>query len=108
MTIIHVSEMGWDIKSLYSNADTKAKRGLMGYMMRTGRSDDLVFGGAFALVRDIEAYSCHGNVYKLSICSPRAKEIIAIAETAMAGGFDKFAFSKREIRRIGRRINDIL
>ena len=105
MKIIKVMETKWDINVLYENATSKAKRGLLGYMIKTGRSDDLIFGGAFALLRDIE--SCHG-IYRLKIQSANHREIIAIAEVAQNGGFDKFAISKMEIKHISSMLNQIM
>lgn len=97
MKTVKVMECGWDLKFLYREAiRTKPRRGLFGYMLRTGRCDNLTFGGAFYLLQQLE--SVWGKeAYNLKLESAVAKEIIAIAEVALAGGFDKFAPSKREM-----------
>ena len=104
MKTIKVMETKWDILPLYQAAITKASRGLLGYMIKTGRSDDLIFGGAFSLLREIE--SCHG-LYRLKLHG-NYKEIIYITEIAQNGGFDKFAISKTEIKRITNMLGDIM
>lgn len=108
MKIINVTECGYNIKCLYEKANSPARRALMGYMIKTGRSDDLTFGGAFALLEELEGLG--KEVYKLSIgtSSEKAKEIIAIVEVAQAGGFNKFAMSKTEIRKTSKRIKELL
>ena len=104
MKTIKVMETKWDVLPLYEAATTKARRGLLGYMIKTGRSDDLIFGGAFSLLRDIE--ECHG-LYRLKLYG-NYKEIAYITEVAQNGGFDKFAISKMEIKRITNMLNDIM
>lgn len=99
MKTINVIECGWDLKRLYKEAiQTKARRGLFGYMLRTGRCDNLTFGGAFQLICQLEPV-WGKEAYNLRSETHAAKEIVAVAEVAMAGGFDKFAPSKHEMRR---------
>ena len=105
MKIIKVMETVYDIKTLYKEASTQAQRALVGYMLKTGKTNDVILGGAFTLVKDVER--CKGKLYKLitrTAAEENEKQIISIAETAMAGGFNQFALSKREIRRTLKRI----
>ena len=104
MKTIKVMETKWDVLPLYEAATTKARRGLLGYMIKTGRSDDLIFGGAFSLLMEIE--NCPG-LYRLKLYG-NYKEIAYITEVAQNGGFDKFAISKSEIKRITNMLNDIM
>ena len=102
MKTIKVMECGWDLKYLYKEAiQTKARRGLFGYMLRTGRCDNTTLGGAFYLLKQLEPvwgkvayelkkYPNNGDV---------AKEIIAVAEFALAGGFNGFAPSCSEMKK---------
>lgn len=107
MKTIIVMDTYWDIKMLYREAaQSKARRGLFGYMLKTGRTENAVFGGAFRLICDIESVPKH-NTYRLHVESENGKEIIAAAEIAMAGGFDHFAISAREIKRTCRNLKDI-
>ena len=96
MKTIKVMETKWDIDSLYTNATTKSLRGLLGYMVKSGRTEDYVFGGAFSLLREIE--DCRG-IYRLKFENRDCKELVTIAEIAKSGGFRKFKISKRQIRR---------
>lgn len=105
MKIIKVMETKWDINELYAKANTKNLRGLLGYMIKTGRSDDLTFGGAFSLLREIE--ECR-EIYRLKIHAKNHREIIAITEVAQNGGFDRFAISKKEIRTMFKMLSEIM
>lgn len=109
MKTIKVMESGWNLKLLYSEAiETKARRGLFGYMLRTGRCDNTVLGGAFYLLRQLESvWGKEAYTLKLESNSATAKEIIAVAEFAMAGGFDRFAPTRREMMRTMKALSEI-
>lgn len=106
MRNIKVIETVWDIKSLYKEATTPARRALAGYMLKTGKTNDLLLGAAFTLLREVER--CKNRLYNLSfaVMPEEEKQIVAAVEIAMNGGFKKFALSKREIKRTLKRIND--
>lgn len=107
MRTIYINETGWDLHLLYRNAiRTKARRGLFGYMLRTGRVDNLIFGGAFQLIMELEPV-WGKEAYHLKSETSHAREIIAVAEVALAGGFDKFALSKREMKNTIRALDEI-
>ena len=107
MKRITVMDTYWDIKMLYREAaQSKARRGLFGYMLRTGKMENAVFGGAFRLICDLESVPKH-SAYRLRVETANGKEIIAAAELAMAGGFDRFALPAREIKRTCRNLKDI-
>lgn len=107
MKTICINETGWDLHLLYREAiQTKARRGLFGYMLRTGRTDNLIFGGAFHLLKQLEPV-WGKEAYSLRSETPAARDIIAVAEVALAGGFDKFALSKREMRNTIRALDGI-
>lgn len=99
MKNIRVSKHYYHIKALYQKANTKTQRALLGYMVKAGLAADPVYGGAFHLVRDIESY--HGvYILETEVDAESTKEIISIAENAMLGVWDDFAFSEREINTI--------
>lgn len=107
MKSISVMDTYWDLKRLYQEAAaSKARRGLFGYMLKTGRTDNTIFGGAFKLVCDLEDVPKH-SAYKLKIESASGKEIIAAAEVALAGGFDQFAPPIKEIKKTCRALKNI-
>lgn len=86
-------------KAIENKANTKTQRALLGYMAKEGFIRDPIYVGAFRLVREIEN---HVGVYAIETEErPEvAMEIINIAESAMLGMWDDFAFTKREIKLI--------
>lgn len=99
MKTITVRQHYYAIEALYKKANTKNQKAILGYMVKAGLANDAVYGGAFHLVREIEGY--HG-IYLLETTEDArtTKEIIHIAESAMSGMWDEFAFSEREISTI--------
>lgn len=99
MKTVKVMECGWDLKLLYKEAIlTKPRRGLFGYMIRTGRCDNTILGGSFYLLQQLEpVWGKEAYHLKLETNSATAREIIAMAEFAMAGGLNRFAPSRREM-----------
>jgi hypothetical protein len=99
MKQIKVMETYYDITTLYKKAaQSKPRRALFGYMMRTGRTDNTVFGGAFRLIEELEEVP-KNDVYKLKLTSLKSPEIVAVAEVAIAGGFNQFAIPFWDIKR---------
>lgn len=97
MKIINVHQLYCDPKSLYKKANTKSQRALLGYMAKGGFIRDPIYGGAFKLLKEIE--SCDGiYVLETEEKSKITMEIISIAEAAMKGMWDEFAFTEREIK----------
>lgn len=96
MKIIKVIPSGSPLHLLYARATTPARRELLGVMLHTGRIEDMVCGGAFHLLCDIEK---SGGLYRIVIDTDRetASEIIQIAEMAYNRQFRKFALSKPQV-----------
>ena len=94
----------WDIKSLYKEAKTPAQRALVGYMIETGKANDDLMGASFSVLRSVE--KCKRKLYYLvpEVGHQDERQIISIVETTMMGGLRKYALSKREIRRILKRM----
>jgi len=99
MKIIEVKSVYYNIVSFYKKANTKTQRALLGYIIKGGHVSDPIYGGAFDLVREIE--KCVG-VYLLQSAEnyETVEAIVHIAESAMLGMWDDFAFSEREINTI--------
>jgi hypothetical protein len=108
MKTITINAIPWDVKSLYQESSTPTRRALLGYMLKTGNTNDATLGGAFSLIRDIEMRN--GKLYRIvsQVSHKQEKEIISIAETAMAGGLKSFALTKREIKSTLRHISDFI
>ncbi len=99
MKPIKVKQIYYNINGFYRKANTKTQRALLGYIIKAGLADDPIYGGAFNLVREIE--SCVGiYVLETKELPGTAMEIIKIAENAILGLYDDFAFSEREINTI--------
>lgn len=112
MKIIKVADTVYDIRTFYKNARTPAQRALLGYIIKGGFAHDPIFGGAFALLCDVELCKNNKRIYKL-ITEPDVplkveKQIIYIAEAAMNGEWDEFALNEREINYISRRLSEYL
>lgn len=105
MIIIRVMETGNDIRCLYRQATTPNQRALLGYMVRKGRTDDTILGGALHLLREIERAERKGSVYHLSLETPYAKRIIEWVELAQFGALDRFALSPFEVQKCIRLMN---
>lgn len=97
-----------DMRILYKSAKTLAQRALLGYMAKAGMATDSIFGGAFKVLRSIE-WCMEGNViYSLYPMEDTVthKKIIHVAQLALDGEFDSFAFSAREIENIIKCMNN--
>lgn len=97
MKIIEVKSVYYNIVSLYKKANTKTQRALIGHIIKGGHVGDPLYGGAFNLVREIESTV---EIYDLKCDEgPEVMEaIVDIAESAMLGMWDDWAFSEREIK----------
>lgn len=99
MKTIKANRLYCEPYSLYKKANTKSTRALLGYMAKGGFIRDPIYVGAFKLIREIE--SCDGIYVLETEEKPKVTmEIINIAESAMKGMWDDFAFTEREIKTI--------
>ena len=99
MTTIKANRLYCDPQVLYKKANTKSQRALLGYMAKGGFIRDPIYGGAFKLLKEIESYA---GLYVIQTEEkPKTTmEIVKIAESAMLGMWDDFAFTEREIKTI--------
>lgn len=86
-------------REMYERASTPAQRALLGFIVKTGRTADPVYGGAFNLLCDIE--DCNG-IYILNpqVEGEVANEIGLIAEAAKCGVYKKYKLSNWTILKI--------
>lgn len=98
MATIKIYDVVYDTTTLYKKANTDAQRALMGYIIKAGKANDPVFGGAFSLLRNIERCNHNGEIYRLypMVDEQTEKKIIHVAQMAMDGQFDKFAINETE------------
>jgi len=101
MKTIIVQQTYYTIPELYRAASgSKARRGLAGYMIKTGCAHDTVFGGAMYLLCALESLGEH-EVYTLDKRETYNvnKEITSLAEAALAGCFHKrYELPQREVQ----------
>lgn len=102
MKTIKVIVTTTDVPTLYKRANTTAQRALLGYMAKAGVITSPIFCGAFNVLRNIEWCMDGGEIYSLFPIEDTAtvKKIIEIAQSALDGDFNSFAFSAREIDNI--------
>lgn len=98
-----------DVPNLYKRTVTSAQRALLGYMAKTGVITSPIFCGAFNVLRSIEWCMEGDEIYSLYPMenSATVAEIINIAQSALDGSFDSFAFSTREVDNIIRCMKNI-
>lgn len=109
MKTIKVVAMNTDIPTLYKRARTSAQRALLGYMAKTGVITDSVYCGAFNVLRSIEWCMDGEEIYSLYPIdnSDTVAKIIDIAQSALDGNFNSFAFSVREVDNVIKCIGNI-
>lgn len=110
MKTIKVQQTYYTIPELYRVASgSKARRGLAGYMIKTGRGDNTVFGGAIALLCGLESLD-KNEVYSLDKRenAQTNKEIMSLAEAALAGCFHKdYEIPEKEVQSMIRNFNKL-
>lgn len=91
----------YDTLTLLRKTDTKsvAQRGLCGYMIMAGISHNPIYGGAFHVLGNIEKAVEDEQIYNFIpyVSVAEQKAILAIAQKALDGDYDKFAMSERAI-----------
>ena len=99
MTNINVEPSNNELICMYKRAKTYEQRSLLGYMVKQGVANSNILCGAFNLLCDIQ--KCVG-IYILVPCeNPDVANMIAnVAEDAILGKYDRYAFSNREIAKI--------
>lgn len=102
MTEIKVAPTYYTITDLYKtvNGGSRAMRGLFGYMMKTGRLNDVIFGGAVHLLGDLEKLD-KNEVYQVTYDSacpvPEIQDISELVKAARAGAFKPYEIPQRDI-----------
>jgi hypothetical protein len=109
MKTIKVMATTTDIRTMYKKARTTAQRALLGYMAKTGVVNNPIFCGAFNVLRSIEWCMDGDEIYTLYPMEDSATvtKIIDVAQSALDGDFNSFAFSAREIDNIMRCMESI-
>lgn len=108
MKTIKIFDATYDTMTLYRKANTCAQQALAGYIIKAGKINDPIFGGAFGLIRSIEHCNETGEIYKLYslVDDQTERQIIHVAQLALDGKLDKFTISKTECDRIVKYLNE--
>ena len=98
MTTIKIFDAVYDTTYLYKKASTEAQRSLLGYIIKAGKTNDPIFGGAFALLHSIERCNANEDIYRLYpvVDHETEKKIIHVAQMALDGKLDKFSIKESE------------
>ena len=97
---IKINHHTYNTLTLYKRASTSAERAFAGYIIRSGKTNDPILGGAFDVLCKIERCMDTGEVYELYnlLTSEEKRKIIDYVQMAIDGKFDQFAFSETEKR----------
>lgn len=110
MKTLVVQQTYYTIPDIYRlAAGSRARRGLAGYMIKTGRGDNTVFGGAMHLLCALESLD-KNELYNLEHRENAKinREIMSLAEAALAGCFQKdYEIPERECKRMIRALDNL-
>lgn len=106
MKHIKIIEQHYELKAMYRHANELSERALLGYILKAGLTNDVIYGAAFAVLKSVNR--CTGLYKLVSYCDSKEneKKILWISELALDGEFDDFALSRSEIDRTLKRLNE--
>lgn len=95
---IKINYHTFETLTLYKRAQTEAQRGLAGYIIRSGKVNDRILGGAFHVLCRIERCNAEGEIYELYnlLSSEEKRKLLEYVQDAMDGDYDKFMISNAE------------
>ncbi len=95
---IKITHHVYETLTLYKRANTEAQRALAGYIIRTGKVNDPLLGGAFNVLCKIERCNEEGEIYELYnlLSSQEKRKILDYVQMAMDGEFDQFMITETE------------
>jgi hypothetical protein len=97
---IKINTHVYETFTLYKRANTEAQKGLAGFIIKSGKANDPILGGAFHVLCKIEHCNDVGEVYELyNLLKPEEKrKLLDYVQMAMDGELDKYMFSEAERR----------
>jgi len=101
---IKINHHTYDTLTLYKKAVTDAQRALAGYIIRSGKVNDKILGGAFNVLCKIEHCNEENEVYELYnlLTNEEKRKILSYVQMALDGKFDKFMVSVVECRNMAK------
>lgn len=109
MKIVKLYDTIYEINTLYHKANTPAQRALAGYIIKSGKTQDSIFGGAFQLLCDVERCMRNEDIYMIHSYVDRKTEsmISHVAQKALNGDFNAFVLRKADIEAIVKALSEI-
>ena len=97
---IKINHHTFETLTLYKRASTEAQRALAGYIIRSGKANDPILGGAFHVLCKIERCNEQNEIYELYnlLSTQEKRKVLDYVQMAMDGEFDKFMVSESERR----------
>lgn len=95
---IKIDHHTYNTLTLYKRANTEAQRSLAGYIIKSGKVNDPILGGAFHVLCQIEHCNEEGEIYELYnlLSSQEKRKVLDYTQRAMDREFYKFMFSETE------------
>lgn len=95
---IKIDHHTYNTLTLYKRASTETQRALAGYIIRSGKTNDPILGGAFHVLKKIESCNDDCVVYELYnlLSTEEKRKILNYVQMAMDGDFDAFMFNETE------------
>lgn len=84
---IKINHHTFDTLTLYKRADTPAQRALAGYIIKSGKVNDPILGGAFHVLKKIERCNEDGEIYELYnlLTATEKRRILDYVQMALDG-----------------------
>jgi hypothetical protein len=97
---IKINHRTCDTLTLYKRSVTEEQRALAGYIIRSGKVNDPILGGAFYVLCNIQRCNEENEVYELYnlLTNAEKRKVLDYVQMAMNGKFDKFMVTVVECR----------
>lgn len=95
---IKINHHTFETLTLYKRASTEAQRALAGYIIRSGKTNDSILGGAFHILCKVERCNKEGEIYELYnlLSATEKRKALEYVQMALDGDFDAFMFNETE------------
>ena len=95
---IKINHHTFETLTLYKHADTPAQRALAGYIIKSGKANDSILGGAFHVLKKIERCNEEGEIYELYnlLTTTEKRKILDYVQMAFDGDLDAYMFNETE------------
>lgn len=97
---IKINHHTYETLTLYKRANTEAQRALAGFIIKSGKVNDPILGGAFHVLCKIERCNKDGEIYELYslVSSQEKRKILDYVQMALDGELDKFMATTAECK----------